>query len=199
MKKISVTLIMAACSFLPLFSQDTGFKEFANQESMTFIMPKNFTSVPVIQNRNVRYDFAIKHNKKKLEIRYALFSLKKRILEYEKSKNNPNVVMTDPNKGYTAFTYASCLNISGGQPFKGIRAFKPADVKKEFNADWGATILIEPKSDFGKGYKYILAVSLHKDSISDVFIFYLFDDIKKISPEMQKAFHALTYGRNAAK
>ena len=199
MKKFSIILILAVCSFIPLFSQDTGFKESANRESMIFVMPKNFTPVPVIQNRHVRYDFAIKHDQKKLEIRYALFSLKKRILEYEKSKNNPNLVMTDPNKGYTAFTYATCLNISGGQPFKGIRTFKPADVKKEFNADWGATIFIEPKSEFGKGYKYILAVSLHKDSISDAFIFYLFDDIKQIDTEMQKAFYALTYQRNAVK
>lgn len=199
MKPFPVTLILAFFSFIPLFSENLNFKDFANRENMIFVMPKDFTPVPVIKNKNVRYNYAIKHNRKKLEIRYALFSLKKRMLEYEKSKKDPKLTMTDPNKGFTAFTYASCQNISGGKPFKGVRAFKPADVKKEFNADRGATIFLEPESEFGKGYKYILAVSLHKDSISDAFVFFLFDDIKKISTEMQKAFYALTYRRNTTK
>ncbi len=193
MRKSFIACVILFLSFMPLFSSPLNFKEFADKQKLSFVMPKDFRTVPVVFNHDVRYDFAIRHVKKKLEIRYAIFSLTKQIDAYKKSLKDPKTVMTDPNKRYTSFTWAACMNISGGKPFKAVRAFKPADVRKEFNANWGATILIESKSEFARGYRYVLVVTLHRDSVADAFIFYLFDDIKKINKEMTKAFYALKY------
>ena len=47
-------------------------------------------------------------------------------------------------------------NVAGYEE-EGISNFNDSDVKDEFNGDFGSTVFIQnPRSDFGKGYKYFM-------------------------------------------
>jgi hypothetical protein len=50
------------------------------------------------------------------------------------------------------------LNVSGQEMANGkVTRFNDADVNKEFNGDFGTTVFIErPRSEFGRGYRYIM-------------------------------------------
>ncbi len=119
--------------------------------------------------------------------------MKDEIEAYEKSRQDPKIVLTDPNKGYLPFTAALVMNISHSEDTLGITEFKAADVKKEFNADWGASFYIPCNSEFGKGYKYAMVVALHKKNVANAYAIYLFDDGEEITNEMMRSFHSLRF------
>lgn len=171
-----------------------SFSQILKEHSMIFTMPKEFKQIPVKENDDVLYQYAVKSKKNKLEIRYSVFSLKQRVKEYEEWKNskNRNGVMTDPNTGYTIFTRAVVENIAGSENFKET-LFNQKNVKDEFNADWGGTYLVESKSGYGEGFKYALITALHKDNVADAYIVYLFDDFRTVQSEIMKEFYSMRF------
>jgi hypothetical protein len=74
-----------------------------------------------------------------------------------------------------------------------IGGFPSAAVKKEFNADVGASAFFELNCSFGKNYKYGQMVILHKDNVADVIITYLSNDKTKHLALMMHAFHSLVF------
>lgn len=171
-----------------------SFSQILKEHGMIFTMPKEFKQIPVKENEDVLYQYSVKSKKNKLEIRYSVFSLKQRLKEYEEWKNskNRNGVMTDPNTGYTIFTRVVVENIAGSEKFSET-IFYQKNVKDEFNADWGGTYLVEPKSGYGEGFKYALITALHKDNVADAYIVYLFDDFKVVQSEILKEFYSMRF------
>ncbi len=192
--KIIILSLIITVSIPANSTELNSFPQILKEHSMIFTMPKEFKQIPVKENDDVLYQHAIKSKKNKLEIRYSVFSLKQRIKEYEEWKNskNRNGVMTDPNIGYTVFTRVVVENIAGSENFKET-LFNQKNVKDEFNADWGGTYLVEPKSGYGEGYKYALITALHKDNIADAYIVYLFDDYRTVQSEILKEFYSMRF------
>ncbi len=171
-----------------------SFTQLLNDHKMIFNMPKDYIQTKVKNNEDVSYQYAIKNKKSKLEIRYAIFTLKKELKEYEEWKNskNKNGVKLDPNKGYDIFTYAVVENIAGSERYN-EKVYDKKIIKNDFNADWGATYYVECNSEFGTGYKNALIMALHKDNEADVYIVFLFDDFKEVQNDIQKSFYSLRF------
>jgi hypothetical protein len=159
-------------------STEIKFKKVLEENHMEFTMPAGTTVIPIVKNRQVRYDYAVKFNDKPIEIRYSVFSLGNRVADYKKflKDHPPGSAMADPNASSKTFAYTVALNVGGGvmDPKIGFNAFPPEHVKPEFGADWGGTWIVPIKNNsFGTEYKVCIMISLHRNDIADAYIMYL--------------------------
>lgn len=200
MKKLSLSVIgflavlffVITASTYSLYAKDKILAEFNRAMKtigVTFKKPAQFNPVPLIMEarEDVDYLYAIKHKKKKLEIRYSLFP-------YINQKNESGKTIASSDDTYKLFTYTVLLNIAGDED-KILRAgeFDKDAVKEEFNADWGSSNLVEAGNPFGDGYKYAMIVALFKSGSGHIYITYLFDDYKDIHEEFLSAFHSISF------
>ena len=132
---------------LTIFSQNITVEEFQKQiaeSGLQFEMPVGYTIKEVKKNRDLQYSFAIINTEGTMEVRYSVFPMKETLIEYEKSKNDPNVIMINPNKLYIGIMQSNGLNMTNGKMVD-IGDFPPSAVKKEFNADYGGNAFFEFK------------------------------------------------------
>jgi hypothetical protein len=180
---------------LTIFSQNITVEEFQKQiaeSGLQFEMPVGYKTKEVKKNRDLQYSFAIINTEGTMEVRYSIFPMKQMLIEYEKSKNDPNVTMINPNKLYIGIMQSNGLNMTNGKMVD-IGDFPPFAVKKEFNADYGGNAFFEFNCEFGKGYKYGQFVCLHKENLADVIITFMSNDRYTHSDLMEIPFHALTF------
>lgn len=190
---LSAFLIIVSAAFQ---SDNTlvSFKRQLDNSAMTFDMPKGFVETNVIANKQMGYDYAIKHESKQFEVRFAirpLSNLIKTFQEQEKDKK-PGDVSIHPNSFHATSFQATVLNISGGR-MPQLRQFPKQAVRSEFNAEWGATTFCEVAKEFGQNYKYCMVVAIHKDDIADAYYFYLSDKQETISQLAEPVFHCLKF------
>lgn len=161
---------------------------------MTFEMPQGFMETGIMDNRQMSYDYAIKHTTKTFEVRFAIRSLNDLIKIYQEREKNkkPGDINTDPNNLYKPALQATVLNISGGRMAQ-INQFPLQAVKAEFNADWGATTFIEVGKEFGQNYQYCMVVAIHKANLADAYYFYLSDKQETINELIAPVFHSLKF------
>lgn len=177
------------------YSQALSLEEFQKQARISglwFEMPIGYKIKEVKENRDLQYSFAIINIEETMEVRYSLFPMKEMLKEYEESKNNPNIVMVNPNNIYTSLMVANGMNMTNGK-FLDIIDFPKVAVQKEFNADYGGNTFFEFNCEFGKGYKYGQFVCLHKENTADVIITFMSNDGKTHHDLMMIPFHALTF------
>ncbi len=197
MKVLKTLTYVILFVFLTSFYSDNlpkAFTELIERSNMAFESTASFAETKIIENRQMNYEYAIKHSSKKFEVRYAIRPLDKLLKEFaEKEKNKKEGdININPNKLYNSLFQATILNISGGE-LPDFSDFDKASVKKEFNADWGATTFVKVGKEFGQDYKYCMVVALHKDNVGDAYIFYLSDTQDGFSDLMQTAFHSLKF------
>jgi hypothetical protein len=175
---------------IPQGTPGQEFDSALRQASMTFALPKDFSVVPVAENPDVRYQYAISSKSVKLEIRYLIRSLASDAQEYERNGRKG----ADPNTFYRALLLTMCLNLSGGAVCT-PSAFDSEDVKSEFGADAGLTAFVKLNSDFGKGYRVCLINVIHVQNKADAFTFFLFDDLPSVQAYCFRddVFHALKF------
>jgi hypothetical protein len=188
-------IIMGAL-FLVLtsFSSDNLPKEFTDllaRANLTFTRPTDLIETNCIENRQMNYEYALKHPNKSFEVRYAIRPMDWKLENYKKEGG------IHPNKVSVSLFQATLLNIgidgtaSGQLP--GIGYFDSTAVKKEFNADWGASAFVNIGKQFGQDYKYCLAVTIHKNFVGDAYFFYVSDNKDEISKLMDPSFHSLKF------
>lgn len=123
------------------------------------------------------YQYALKYPDKKFEIRYSINPLDDDLQQYEEEmKKDSSSTRLHPNNYYKSSMYAILSNVSDGKVGLGtakLITFDKQEVKKEFNADWGASAVLEVGKTFGQKYKYCMVVAIHKDNQADAYIFYL--------------------------
>ncbi|GHV08256.1 hypothetical protein FACS189485_19560 [Spirochaetia bacterium] len=89
---------------------------------------------------------------------------------------------TVPDRKDIKMAYVMCIlpvifNVAGYETDQ-VANFNDSDVKNEFNGDFGSTVFImDPKSDFGKGYKYIMLDFFYKNNQGIVVRSMLFNDL----------------------
>lgn len=197
MNRITSLLTGLLVLFLAAFKSNkapTTFKDQLEKSGMTFEMPKGFAETGIIANRQMNYEYAIKHNDKQFEVRFALRPLADLIKNYNELEKNkkPGDINLSPNKFYTAALQTTVLNISGGR-MPQFNQFPPQAVKAEFNAEWGATTIVEVGKEFGQNYKYCMIVAIHKDNLADAYYFYLSDKQETINELIEPVFHCLKF------
>lgn len=184
--------------FINSNSQNKKFEDLLQKGSLNFKMPDNFDTISAVSNPDMNYELALKSKTKDLEIRYSIRPLKERIEQFEQKQKDTSVKMfagAHPNKIYPTVLLTVIMNTSGNhQQIPGSKSFPPEAVKKEFNADWGATTVYPLKSTFGKGYNNCMLVTLHRNDQADVYIFYLFNNKEDLAIALP-AFHALKFNQ----
>ncbi len=196
MIKIKYILSLVVLTTISVYGQDlpSDFTELLNRSSMTFTLPNGLKSIPIIQNDQMNYEFAIKYPKYSFEVRFAIRPLDLYIEDYEERERNknPGDINIHPNNLYKSLLEATILNISGGQ-LPPIQQFDSQAVKSEFNADWGATSFVNVGQEFGQSYKYCMVVAIHKQNLADAYIFFLANTKDNFSELMFPAFHSLQF------
>src|SRR6185436_15413465 len=135
-------------------------------------IPADFKPVPRVKQQDVWYDQGWKHKKLKLEIRIGFFNMKPMLKEREELLKSKKGMMIDPNlPGFFEGSFtAALLNISQDDTPPQFRYFPEKGVSDEFNADIGATSFFKAKSDFSKGYKFVMVNRLQKKNIGWFYI-----------------------------
>lgn len=187
-------LFVALSSFASDNHPPKDFTDLLERAGMMFQMPQGLIECATIENRQMNYEFALKHQNKKFEVRYAIRPLSQLIRDYkekEKSKK-PGEIVINPNTFYNSLFQATVLNISGGVLPK-FSIFDKASVKNDFNADWGATTFVKVGKEFGQEYNYCMVVTIHKDDLGDAYIFYMADNIDVAIELAESAFFSLKF------
>ena len=160
-----------------------NFRRLLLQNAMQFTMPPGFVSIPVVENGDVVYDFAIKSTTAKLEIRYRIWPMDK-------------AMRSDPKRNwiYQTMVETMGLNISNGHVIE-TRKYPEGDVKAEFGADGGVTGTVRTDSQFGRGYKVCMISAIHKDNVGDAYAFFLCDDPNVLMKALftDDVYHALKF------
>ena len=159
------------------------YEELLNESHMQFSIPPDFMLTPVIKNGDVMYDFAIKSNTQKFEIRYRIWPIEKGSAKDKMNNSMHNLMLT-----------TMALNISNGQIIE-PQQYPKESVKEEFGADAGSTGIVDTHSEFGKDYKACMISVIHKENVADAYIFFLFNDRSDILKALStsKIFHALKF------
>ena len=160
---------------------------------MVFESPDSLASTPVVFTRALRYDYAIKYPHKNFEVRYMVKPSDNAWKEYDLHKKDikKGDINTNPDSIYLSAFQTIILNVSGGLP--AIKEFDKNSVKQEFNADWGGTVALIPRKDFGQNYNYCMIVALHKSHLGEAYIFYLADSAEGFNESVAPVFHALKF------
>ncbi len=160
---------------------------------MVFESPDSLISTPIIFTHAMSYEYAIKYPGKNFEIRYAVRPSDNLWKEYERNIKNIKKcdINTNPDSTFLSAFETVILNVSGKLPK--ITEFDKLAVKNEFNADWGGTVAVEPRKEFGQNYKYCMIVALHKSKKGDAYIFYLANSTEGFNQLIDPAFHALRF------
>jgi hypothetical protein len=126
---------------------------------------KHYDTTRITDNEHMNYELAVRLEKPRLEIRYA-------IRAFDPSPREPSVrpeTMAEPMFQMVA------LNIARRESdVLNSTIFPSAAVKDEFNADWGASAIVIPKKEFAGTFDRCLIVYIYKKR-AGAFVFYLFN------------------------
>jgi len=199
----SCRLLAPVLLFFLLSSFRTGdgnnpFFAFLKQTGLKFVKPLNAVETKVIQNDELAYQYAIIDTVSKIEIRYLIYPLQ----EMEKAYNAPHpdtgIGRIDPDFLHTNFLYINTYKILGrelnvSEPMPDIREISHATVDKQYNADWGAEVSVEPCDEFAQKYKYCTLFAIHKDNVADAFIIFLYNNKDTFDEWVQPDLHTLVF------
>lgn len=160
---------------------------------LSFQLPSQFSPVPVQENPDLSYHYAIAHQSGNLELRFAVMPLAPLFEDYAACKK-PNCEMVHPDTLGETMLLATWMNLSA-QPGKGPppNPFPDIAVRLEFNADWGKVTGFPPRATFAKDWPVAALVGLHRDGQADVVIVALMKDMAAAEELWPAAFHALRF------
>jgi hypothetical protein len=191
-------LVTAAFAlFLTSFAYEElpkSFTDLLSRADMMFEAPKGLVPAAVVYNRAMSYEYALKYADKNFEVRYAVRPADKLWRDYELAEKNKKKgdTIVHPDSTYLSAFQTIIANASNGE-FPKVTEFQKASVKAEFHADWGGTVVIQPRKEFGQSYKYCMIVALHKSKAGDAYIFYLSDTKEGFNDLVAPAFHSLMF------
>ena len=163
------------------------------------LLPRDYEFVAPVANKQVLYDFGMKHRTETYEIRVRFdrplgpsAEERKRI---EKEQPGSKVVSADPARPSTAWAQTMGMNLSG-RPISHFELFPEKAVKREFGADWGITseafALSDP--DFAGKYAFARIVAqVHKKGVGSYTVFQLFSSTETDEKLRGNAFHIVKF------
>ncbi|MDR2073200.1 MAG: hypothetical protein LBP60_07190 [Spirochaetaceae bacterium] len=130
---VSATAIIAGSLFSP------------QPFDIDLIQHPHMLSISTQQFPEIKVDYTFSDTKNNYQLRYSLFK--------QNEGGGEDIRMP-----FSMYTLPIILNISGEEMNNGnVNRLNDNDVKNEVNGDFGTTVYIErPKSEFGKGYRYIM-------------------------------------------
>lgn len=163
------------------------FAKLLEANGLEFRMPDSFNIVATHKNPDMYYDLAIKSKTRDIEIRYAIMPLNDLVDSFEKSKKDTTLKAINPDAGFAKMVlWMDANNIADSvlpgydsletdPMFKSITSFPVADLKHDFNANWGAFAILFPRKTFARGYKHCIIVAIHKNKTANAIMVYLYN------------------------
>src|ERR1035437_1473882 len=192
LKFVTLTLLILLISNAGYSQSLTAFEARVKECGMSINIPSVFVESPVIANKNMDYDYAVKYPEKDFVLRYAIRPILYKSYTSDSLKKAMESKVQIRNASYETNMKAVLYDISGGYDYE-FKAFEKSAAQDEFNADWGAITLVELRSDFGKGYRFCMVVALHKDNVGDAYLFFLANKQDAFPTGMRPLFHSLRF------
>ncbi|MGZ3873041.1 MAG: hypothetical protein ACXVJD_08985, partial [Mucilaginibacter sp.] len=143
-------------------SKLTEFNHLAAQANVTFTFPEGFKEITAPDNEYFSFDYAIALPGKDFEIWFQVKSQKENWISYQKTKNNPNSQLANPDSTYSALGEANAAALTDDNNY--FTRTIPPDVLARYNADAGKSYLLTLRDmPATKHYKYALLITLQKD------------------------------------
>jgi len=150
-------IIFLLTGFASIHAQFASFPFNIGIFDIDFILHPHI--IKIENNKSELFDthFNFTDKNKTYELRYTLFA--------QTEKNVQNIRST-----VAVFSIMTIFNIAGFEfDLSEIYPFNDNDVKKEFNGDFGfVAMIIDPLSDYAKGYKCVRAEIFYKNNIGIV-------------------------------
>ena len=192
LKFFTLTLFALIISNTGFSQTKAEFEDILKECGITLNIPEMFIESPVINNKNMDYEYAVKYPDRDFVLRYAIRPIKYKVYPNDSIKKAVESKIMVRNNTYEKNMKSVLFNISGGYDYE-FKAFEKSAAVDEFNADWGAITLVELRSDFGKGYRFCMVVALHKDSVADAYLFFLSNAQDSFPKNMRPLFHSLRF------
>ncbi|GAA4094166.1 hypothetical protein [Mucilaginibacter panaciglaebae] len=161
---------------------EANFTRLLSQARMTFKMPAGAVKAPIVKNKQLTYQYAVKYPGRGIEIRYAILP-KGLPPQHNQAPLNgkPAGPVNDP---FDTFSMGVATKVAGGikDPKMQIGGFDPVQAKKEFGADKVTFWMINLQNNsFGTSYKFCNMVAMHKNNGANAFVFYLANSLKDLT------------------
>jgi hypothetical protein len=161
------------------------FRKLLDEASMFFEQPRGYSPVPVIENNDMSYHYAIKSDIADFEIRYHIIP----------THDDP---FLNSDRGYYSIVAATVANISkGGRVLSGSKLSQNSELAR-FGADiGGVAISVVKESEFGKDYELCMTVSLFARDKGHAYIFFLFntENPEETQNLIRSAYYSLRFSK----
>jgi hypothetical protein len=181
MKRFGFIFLMVLIPVIAM-AEIVGIPFAAEEFDVDILQHPNMLLINNPHSKQLDTYYTFTNAKKNYQIRYTFF--KQTEMDYQ------NIRMA-----YSVFILPIILNVAGYEEVGMPNDFYDNDVKKEFNGDFGSTISIKnPKSDFCKGYKYIMLNFYYKTNQGIVVQSILFNDVSFLkSKDLLEIFHSFRF------
>ena len=172
MKRIVLVIVgfitMTNCLTAEIVGSRYKITESENEFDIAYYQTPDMSVIDSKVNNDVdiTQSFLISKNNVEGELRYSLFT--------DMGGNQDDLKIQ-----YAMWVYICANNIAGFDVSdNNFSNFKDADVKSEFNGDFGCNTFIQnPLSDYGDGYKYMMVEFFHKLNQGLVMRVFLFNSV----------------------
>ena len=189
----TIVILLTMITFNAIGQNIQEFKSELENCGMNLNIPTGYVESTVIKNRDMHYEYALKYQDKDFEVRYAVSPITKKVYANDAQKKEMEDHKTMRNTSYRPIFLAIVMNVAGGGPGNKMQEMEENAVKKDFNADWGAIVLLEPKSEFAKGFKYCFILTIHKKDTADAFYFYLSNSRENFMENAKPFFNSMKF------
>ena len=182
-RQMVILLLLVGCAF-EAYAVPGDVGPVVEETGVDLSLPDGIGFVPFVEQEDVTYQVAYKYLEEDWEVRMSFFP--------ESHLGDSPV----PAKDFSVFSYAVLLNIAQGEDgIVNISALEEADVAREFNADAGFTAILHgDRSQFAKGYTYVMVNGFLKIGAGMTFLHILFSDIELLQQEIfMKAFYSFRF------
>jgi hypothetical protein len=189
----TIVMLLTMITFTAIGQNLQDFKSKLANCKMKLNIPTGYIESKVIENHDMGYDYAIKSQDNDFELRYAIRPITQTTYANDTEKKMMEDHIAFRNSSYKVILMTIIINVAGGDQATKLQVYDESAVKKEFNADWGATTIVETKSDFGKGFKTCMIVTIHKKDVADAYFFFMFSTKEQFMKYALPLFHSLQF------
>jgi len=173
-----------------VLAEDTPytFEQLLQDGGLVLEKPANFITQAPEVNDVLSYEYAIKHDEKKLAVRYAVRPINMVEIDYE----DPHNAAPEPNHLFPMLFQSLISDFSSGGSSPS-NEYSASDAKAKFNADWAALAVMDVTRAFTDEYDQVLLLALHKNNASDAYVIVLFDEYVDVKAEINTVLGSLKF------
>jgi hypothetical protein len=161
---------------------------------MVFHHPNSFVETGSSSDGVAGWDYALTGLGKEdtgIEIRYKIQPIDTASKTFEEKlkaildANNPVI--------YKAYLTNIANKVADKTSPLNIKEIEPANLKDVFNADWGATVMVDPCLRYGGGFKHCYIVAIHKNNVGDAYYIYMLQGKQFLESILKKTLGTLKF------